>query len=168
MADRSVAQLKNRFCFTVPSETFRTILMVIIAFMLSATICGCGKKAPPKPPESQQQPPVVTDLDGDVENEILILNWTVPAPTEQYPLLVTGFNVLVYKQSLGEPCPNCPPNYKQVGRLRVLGNLEVAAGSQPMRFRHPVEQGYQYTVVVVAVADDGTPSRESNTLRIEY
>ena len=168
MADRSVAQLKNKFRFTVPSETFRAIVAVIIAFMLLSTFWGCGKKAPPKPPEGRQQPPVVTNLAGDVENGILILNWTVPAPTEQTPLLAAGFNVLVYKQSLGEPCPNCPPNYKQVGRMRVLGNLEVAAGSQPMRFRYPVEKGYQYTVVVIAVADDGTPGSESNTLRIEY
>ena len=168
MADRSVAQLRNKFRFTVPSVTFRTILLVIIACMFLAVLYGCGKKAPPKPPEGQQQPPVVANLAGDVENGILILNWTVPVPTEQSPLLVSGFNVLVYKQPLGEPCPNCPPNYKQVGRLSVLGNLEVAAGSRSMRYRYPLETGYQYSLVVVSITDDGTPSRESNTLKIEY
>ena len=141
--------------------------MIIVLSIFSA-IYGCGKKAPPKPPEGQQQPSVVKDLAGGIENGILMLNWTVPAPTERTPMLVSGFNVLVYKQSLGEPCPNCPPNYKQVGQLKVLGNLRVAAGSQPMRYRYSVEEGYQYTIVVIAVAEDGTPSNESNTLRIDF
>jgi hypothetical protein len=82
-------------------------------------------------------------------------------------LTAVGFNVLVDQQPSGEPCPNCPPNYETAGRLKVLGNLEIAAGSQTMHFRMPVEPGYRYRVAVVAISDEGTASPESNTLRLE-
>ena len=167
MANHHIAQQRVKRHTSIFSETVGRILLMTIALAF-LTVCGCGKKAPPKPPEGQQRPPVVADLTGVIDNGILLLNWTVPAPDKEMPLLAAGFDVLVYRQSLGEPCPNCPPNYKQVGQLKVLGNLKVAAGSQSMRYRYPVEPGYRYSVVVVAITDDGTAGTESNTLKIEY
>ena len=167
MAIHRIAQQRIKRHPIIVFETVGKILLMTTALAF-LTVCGCGKKAPPKPPEGQQRPPVVADLTGEIENGILLLSWTVPAPDKEKPLLAAGFEVLVYRQSLGEPCPNCPPNYKPVGQLKVLGNLQVAAGSQSMRYRYPVEQGYRYSVVVVAVADDGTTGNESNTLKIEY
>ena len=167
MANHRIAQSRRKRLPSILFERVGKILLMIIALAL-ATVCGCGKKAPPKPPEDQQRPPVVTDLTGVIDNGILLLNWTVPAPDKETPLLAAGFDVLVYRQSLGEPCSNCPPNYKQAGQLKVLGNLQVAAGSQSMRYRYPLERGYSYSVVVVAIADDGAPGTKSNTLKIEY
>jgi hypothetical protein len=138
-----------------------------LAMLTVFAMTGCGKKAPPVPPEGEQRPPMVMDLSGRIDNGELILAWTVPTPTEQNPLIAVGFNVLVDQQPSGEPCPNCPPDYETVGLLKVLGNLEIAAGSQTMHFRMPVESGYRYRVAVVAISDGGTAGPESNTLRLE-
>jgi hypothetical protein len=53
-----------------------------------------------------------------------------------------------------------------VGRLKVLGNLETAAGTQKMSYRGQVAPGYRYAVEVVAISDEGTAGPGSNTLRI--
>ena len=141
--------------------------VLAISVLAIPTMTGCGRKAPPQPPEGRQLPPMVTDLSGRIENGELVLEWTVPAPTEENRLLATGFKVLVDQQGSSDPCPNCPPDYEALGRLKVLGDLEIAAGSQTMRYRTPVEPGYRYRVVVVAISDEGTAGPESNTLRLE-
>jgi hypothetical protein len=141
--------------------------VLVIVLLAIPALTGCGRKAPPVPPEGEQRPPMVADLSGRIDRGELILEWTVPAPTEQNPLLASGFNVRVDQQRSGESCPNCPPNFETVGRLKVLGNLEIAAGSQTMRFRMPVEPGYRYTVVVIAISDQETAGPESNPLKLE-
>ena len=169
MAETIALQKKARIHFRDGKGLLKAILLLFVVILISLPLNGCGKKAPPKPPEGEQLPPAVKDLSGRIDNGTLILSWTVPAPTEQYPLLVSGFDVLVFQQLSSDPCPNCPPNFKRAGQMKVLGNLEIAAGSQPVQYRYPVEPGYRYTVVVISIADGGRAAGpESNTLKITY
>ena len=144
------------------------IFLGIVLVLLITPVIGCGKKASPIPPEGEQMPPPVSNLAALVDGDTLNLSWTVPAPTDQYPLPAAGFRVQAYKQSLDEPCLNCPPNYKPIGQLKVMGRLDKAAGQQSMRYQYPLEPGYHYTITVVAIGSDGSAGPKSNTLRIDH
>lgn len=169
MAEKIADHNKARIHSSGGAGLLKAILVLVVAVLIGLALNGCGRKAPPKPPEGERMPPAVADLSGRLENGTLILSWTVPAPTEQYPLPVSGFDVLVSRQLSSDPCPNCPPNFKRAGQMKVLGNLESAAGSQPMQYRYPVEPGHRYTVVVISIADGGRAAGpESNTLKIAY
>lgn len=148
-----------------PIEKLIAAVMIIVLILM---IAGCGKKAPPKPPEGETLPPPVSDLSANVADDTLDLNWTVPATTDVYPLPAAGFRVLAFRENRGEPCPNCPPNFKEIGNLKVLGRLEKAAGRQIMHYRYPLDTGYRYTITVISVADDGSLGAESNTLKIDH
>lgn len=145
----------------------KPLFLLILAVLVILPLSGCGRKNLPVPPEGEKLPPPVSDLAGKMEGGMLNLSWTVPATTDRHPLPAAGFNVRAYRQSLGEPCSNCPPNYKTIGRLKVLGVLEEAAGTQVMRYAYPLDFGYRYTITVISVSSGGTASPESNTITIE-
>ena len=146
----------------------RPLLAVSLAALIVLATAGCGKKAPPKPPEGQVLPPPVSDLAGDMSDGRLELKWTVPPTTARYPLPPAGFTVLAFKEISGDPCPNCPPNFQPIGTLKVLGQLSKAGGRQAMRFSYALTEGYRYTFTVVSIASDGTPGEASNRLRINH
>lgn len=144
------------------------LLIVSMIAWLVVMMTACGKKSPPKPPEGELLPPTVSDLTANVSDDKLELSWTVPPTTARYPLPASGFQVLAFKVSRGELCPDCPPDFKPIGNLKVLGQLDKAAGKQAMRFRYPLDIGYRYTITVRSVAEDGSVGAESKSLKVDH
>lgn len=162
---------RNRYgaCFSDGRRPrIEKLIAAAVIIMLILMIAACGKKAPPKPPEGEKKPPPVSDLSANVTGNTLDLSWTAPATTDLHPLPAAGFRVLAFKENRGEPCANCPPNFKAIGDLKVLGRLDRAAGQQIMRYRYPLDSGYRYTIAVISVAGDGSLGAESNIVRIEH
>lgn len=156
-------------CFLSDRESrIQKMFAASMVVLLILVMAGCGKKAPPKPPEGEMLPPTVSDLTANVTGDTLELSWTVPPTTEKHPALAAGFRVLAFKENRGDPCPDCPPNFKPIGNLKILGELNKAAGQQTTRFKYPLDTGYRYTITVISVAENGSLGAESNTLKIDH
>lgn len=106
------------------------ILLIILAW-------GCGVKAPPTPPDVLV-PEAVSDLQGTVKEETIVLTWSLPEENvdDSTPVDLRRFLVLRRDETGG--CPECP------GEFKVRADLDL---------RSP--QGYLLEDNTVTWADTG-------------
>jgi len=75
-----------------------SVILIAAAIGVSLFLSGCGKKGPPVPPR-QIALPAVNDLVSVLEDDKVILIWTVPEIKEKKGIFITGFVVHKAKKS---------------------------------------------------------------------
>ncbi len=139
------------------------LLAVVLLFCMTL---GCGKKGPPKPPETYPLP-VVKNLDKDIINGWLSLHWPIPDEKGGPPL--SGFYVLRSKTSADEEkCDNCPKIFKRVADIAMDDNTYVNMAQRRVVYRETMEKGYSYIYKVVCYSKRSGQSKESDVVAFEY
>jgi len=143
-----------------------TLIIVITAVLgVSLFLSGCGKKGPPVPLR-QITLPAVNDLVSVVEDDRVILTWTVPEIKEKKGPFIAGFAVHKAKNPVQESeCKNCPVKYEVVA--------EITAGSEgnaeKMKYAGQLEKGFKYFFKVTAFSEKtASVGKDSNIVEFIY
>ncbi len=143
-------------------------LTVSVLMMVFLSLLGCGKKAPPRPPD-QIPLPVVKDLKVTIGRDMLWLTWTIPVAEDEKDSNFTGFSIYRSKTAIPESdCKNCPIQFAMVDQVP----LEVKPFNDPYRstisFEEPLEKGFRYIYKVIGHTDGGRVSGDSNYVDLKY
>ena len=145
-----------------PSYIF--LLPVIFFFLFS----GCGRKAPPKPPQEKQQP-AVKDLSRSIDRDQLRLTWSVSNGPSSRASGSAGFMVYKAKQKLsGFDCRNCPVLFERIADISLNQTASTHLGRKTIRYFDRVEKGYRYLYKVIVYSKNGVMGKESNTIEFIY
>ncbi len=140
----------------------------LILFILNGAWIGCGKKAPPVPPQ-RYIPLAVNDLSYRLEGHSLILNWTIPAEKITRTLEIAGCTVFRAQISIGESdCPTCPPEFKPLADLRIDGEKSTKTIQRKMSYNDLPAKGYHYTYKVNCYSKKSISGKDSNYVAITY
>ncbi len=137
------------------------LMMLSVSFALLITT-GCGKKGPPIA-SRYEMPASVTDLQGKLEGDTLILTWTVPEKSSG----VSGF--IVYKSTLAvsEPeCPTCPILFERVIDIPVLEKDPSDTENRVMTHSEVLQRGFRYVYKVNPYMEGGRIGSDSNTIAV--
>jgi hypothetical protein len=135
---------------------------------LSFLWVGCGKKGPPRPPELRS-PPAVKDLSYTVENQSVVISWTVQGADDRSASSPAGYKVFRAKLSVEESnCDKCPIQFAEIGDIPIQMKRSEKPESTRIRFTEVLEPGYRYIYKVIAYDEDGTGSKDSNTVQFEH
>ncbi|MDP3284394.1 MAG: hypothetical protein Q8M56_08205 [Desulfobacterales bacterium] len=142
-----------------------SVILISAVLGVFLFLSGCGKKGPPVPPR-QVVLPAVNDLVSVLEDDRVILTWTVPEIKEKKGPIITGFVVHKAKNPVQESeCKNCPVQYKAVA--------EIMAGSKgkdgKMKSVGQLEKGFKYFFKVTPFSEGtASGSRDSNIVEFIY
>ena len=137
-------------------------LLLIIG--LSFSFVSCGIKGPPRAPR-REEPPAVIDLSHRVENQQVVLTWSVPSKENRRQDDLAGFTVYRSKVTLSEAdCENCPLQFKAIGDVPIIKK----DGSEPVRFSDTLEAGYRYIYFVRGYGKHQMVSADSNLVKFVY
>jgi hypothetical protein len=129
---------------------------------------GCGLKGPPVAPR-QDPPPAVMDLSGQLQENHLILTWSLAADALPKKGELDGFNLYRARSELSEAaCRDCPKVFEQSARIAFAG--ADTSGPGKLRFRHEVflESGFHHVLKLRAVLADGRLGPDSNLVEIDH
>jgi len=147
------------------NHKYISVILIVTVIGISLFLFGCGKKGPPVPPR-QIALPAVNDLVSVLEDDRVILTWTVPENKEKKGPFITGFVVHKAKNPVQEnDCKNCPVRYTAVA--------EIMAGSKgksgKMEYMGQLEKGFKYFFKVTAFSEGtASGSRDSNVVEFIY
>ena len=111
-------------------------LLLILGLCLGSV--SCGIKGPPKAPR-REEPPAVTDLRHRIEDQQVVLTWSVPAKENRRQDDLVGFTVYRSKVTLSEAdCENCPIQFNAIGEVPLMRKDR----SEPILFSDILESGY--------------------------
>ena len=129
------------------------LAMVLLAAVLTA---GCGKKGPPRLPDSTA-PDAVSDLAAVREGEAIVLRWTGFA--------AAGYQVYRSAEPESEPgCDGCPVLFEPVAKIPLAGE---GASPQPLTYREPGLPKTRYRFKVVPFDTQGQLGADSNVVSLK-
>ncbi len=135
-------------------------VVMVTAFMI--LFPACGKKGPPIPP-TFVSPPVVKELQGVLENNIMTLQWPVPEWEEKEDNALAGFYVYQSQIALSDTgCEDCPVRFKKRADVRIVNNKIDRSYAQRL------EKGFRYSFKVSAYTDSGYEGETSETVTVDY
>jgi hypothetical protein len=146
----------------------RLLLLGLLAGLLAAG--GCGRKAPPRPPQAEPLP-VVKDLLARLDGERVALSWTLPPLTGR---LAQDAQFAIYRDDLSVSagdCPTCPPHYQLVARVPYDPNavrINAARRGEKLRFQYTetVAGGYRYRYQVALRLVNGRQGEPSQPAEV--
>ncbi|MBW1696914.1 MAG: hypothetical protein JRH18_07695 [Deltaproteobacteria bacterium] len=131
------------------------VFMAPVFFLLS-----CGKKAPPMPPR-EKPPAAIKDLSAQVQEDQLVLSWTVPSLKR-----TGGFYVYRSKLPISEPeCKKCPVLFTRVADISITG---LPAEEKAFTYNETLRKGYRYIYKVTVYSEAGLVSSDSNYVKFVY
>jgi len=143
------------------------IVQILIIAAFSIFLSGCGKKAPPKPPE-QKEPPAVDDLSPNIDGNKLKLTWTIPEVKGKVKSGLGGFYVFRSKKSVSESdCKKCPVVFKQVSDISLEDDSKNLGKDRRAFYTEALEKGYRYIYKVVAYTNNGVTGKDSNIIDLQ-
>lgn len=129
--------------------------------------CGCGKKDPPRPPQ-RRSPPAVKDLSYAIDNQTVVLTWTVRDADDRSASTPVGYKVFRSKLPAEESnCENCPARFVEIGDIPI--QMKGSEKSRPvrMRFKEALEPGYRYIYKVIGYDEEKVGSKDSNIVKFD-
>ena len=128
---------------------------------------GCGKKGPPRPPR-RPMPPVVSDLEYSVQNNMVELNWTVAGQDGRSspPAAVKVFRSQLSAEEAG--CENCPIRYSLSGDIPIHPKESKTFKPIRMHYTEFVEPGYRYIYKVIVFDEHGIRGKDSNIVKFDH
>lgn len=141
----------------------------IVALLLACCLVfACGKKAPPRPPESRDAPAVET-LGKHIDGDRLTLTWSL---FEQATMRREGYTGLtVYKSMrkiIADECSNCPILFERVAVVSFEGSQRVLPGDRVVAFTDRLEKGYRYHYKVSVNLPGGNSGKDSKPIVFQY
>ncbi len=137
-------------------------LLLIVGLNLSSV--SCGIKGPPRAPQ-REEPPAVTDLHHRIENQQVVLTWSVPSKENRRQDDLAGFTVYRSKVTLAEAdCKNCPIQFKAIGNVPLMKKDR----SESILFSDILESGYRYIYLVRGYGKRQMISADSNLIKFVY
>jgi hypothetical protein len=131
---------------------------------LSFSYISCGIKGPPRAPR-REEPPAVTDLSHRIENQRVVLSWSVPSKENRRQDDLAGFTVYRSKMALSEAdCENCPIQLKAIGNVPLMKKDR----SESILFSDILESGYRYIYLVRGNGKRQMISADSNLIKFVY
>jgi predicted small lipoprotein YifL len=142
-----------------------SVILISAVLGISMFLSGCGKKGPPVPPR-QVVLPAVNDLESVLEDDRVILTWTVPETKEKKGPFISGFVVHKAKNPVQESeCKNCPVKYNAVAE--IMAGSEGKSGK--MKYAGQLEKGFKYFFKVTAFGEKtASGSKDSNIVEFIY
>ena len=122
----------------------------LIVSLVAATACGCGKKAPPIPPDSLV-PGEVRNFSVQQDGQALSLQWLIPKVNiDSQPLTdIQGFQILRSKEALFSTA-GCPPELFPLAKIDLaFPQVGKVQGEQVSYRDENLEPGYRYFYQVV-------------------
>jgi hypothetical protein len=142
------------------------IFLLLAAFFFLFN--GCGRKAPPKPPQ-EKQPPAVSDLSQRIDGDQLRLTWSVSNGTSSGGTGPAGFMIYKAKQKLsGSDCRNCPILFERVADISLSQSASMHLDGKTVRYFDRVEKGYRYLYKVIVYSKNGVMGKASNMIEFIY
>ncbi len=139
-------------------------VLVLLVLGLCSGSLNCGKKGPPKVPR-REEPPAVIDLGHRIENQQVVLTWSIPQKENRRQDDLIGFTVYRSKVTLSEAeCENCPIQFKAIGDVPLVKKGRV----EQMQFSDSLEAGYRYIFLVRGYGKRQMISADSNLVKFVY
>jgi len=133
-------------------------LVSLLSISFALLIIGCGKKGPPIA-SKYEMPSSVTDLQGKLEGDTLILTWKVPEKSSG----INGFIVYKSKIALSEPeCQTCPVLFERVVDIPIMEKNSTDMGSKVMTHGEVLQPGFRYIYKVNPYMEGGRIGKDSN------
>ncbi len=156
--------------FSMSKPTRPTMLKtLLLAVVLGTALWGCGKKGPPRPPESNV-PAAVSDLRAWPREGEVFFGWTIPTRNVDGSELrdLLGFRVFRLDRPLNsQDCPECPRNFKVVAEIDIdYPRAARIEGGRVLWADPTVRPETEYTYFVRSYNSYKSPSPESNRVRI--
>jgi len=144
------------------------ILHLSVLMALAFLFSGCGKKGPPVAPH-QEKPPPVNDLAFRVDEDFLVLSWTISQSKVTRFSDPGGFIVHRSKEKLSEPeCKNCPILFQRVADIPIRWKDAKASDKQTMTYKEILEKGFRYKYKVTRYTNTGIMGSDANTVSFIY
>jgi hypothetical protein len=138
----------------------KTLLVILLLTAGFGLFSACGKKGPPVPPK-YVEPPVVNDLQYQINGNHVTLTWTIPKPERKPTYAISGSNVYRLKAPLdSDACPGCP----LVFTLATKNHAKSGTG----RHRETLERGFRYTFKVVTIDEANKEGPDSNLVQFTF
>ena len=142
----------------------KLLVFALLGMVLCSGSLSCGKKGPPKVP-LREAPPAVMDLGHRIENQQVLLTWSVPQKANRRQDDLAGFTVYRSKVTLSEAdCENCPIQFKAIGDVPFVKKDRV----EQMQFSDSLEAGYRYIFLVRGYGKRQMISADSNLVKFVY
>lgn len=143
-------------------------LKLLVFDLLIMSLCfgflHCGIKGPPRLPR-REDPPAVVDLSHRLENQLVVLTWSVPRKENRRQDDLAGFTVYRSKVTLSEAeCNNCPIQFEAIGDVPLIEK----DGSEQLKFSDTLEAGYRYIYLVRGYGKRQMISADSNLVKFVY
>lgn len=136
---------------------------LLLAALVLFALGGCGVKARPRLPDVPP-PAAVQDLRGQIQDDHIVLQWSVarPKPNDRPP--PAGFYVYQAATAANEtPCDGCPLPFVKVGQVAVQTPIEADV---ELTYDTPAQADMHYVFKVVAYDRRGNAGEDSNLLRV--
>ncbi len=137
---------------------------LLLIMGLSISFTSCGRKGPPRVPR-REEPPAVTDLSHRIEDQQVVLSWSVPSRENRRQDDLAGFTVYRSKVTLSEAdCENCPIQFKAIGNVPLMKKDR----SESILFSDILESGYRYIYIVRGYGKRQMISADSNLIKFVF
>jgi hypothetical protein len=132
--------------------------MVLILILMVVGVSGCGIKGAPVPPV-YAKPPVVSDLNYQMDGNQLNLTWSVPAVQATGSHAIAGAKVFRLKQSLkNPPCTDCPRTFTLLRK--------IPARSGTMQFQDTIDEAFDYYYKIVLYDTENQDGQASHIVHV--
>lgn len=145
-------------------KIIRSIVLLLLLFLLPN---GCGRKAPPVAP-GVDPPPVIADLTGNVDNNILTLNWSIALKSLDAHPDIKGFYLYQTVTSSEEPaCADCPKKFRRIARIPIFPKRDMPGERRQWTYQLPFASGSKPASFKVNIIFSSYLGSDSNILEIE-
>lgn len=151
-------------------------IWILLTLLTLPTLIGalaCGKKGPPRVPESKI-PAAVSDLRAITKESGVLLLWTMPSRNHDGSDLdgLGGFKIFRSETTFGAAeCSHCPKRYKELADIvygeRPSENIRIKENKWEFMDRD-LRYGMIYTYKILTYSSAGIFSKDSNTTQVSW
>lgn len=139
---------------------YRLLLACLVLFTV-----GCGRKAPPRPPQARPLP-VVRNLTASVDKGVVALTWELAVLERR---LAKGARFALYRDELplsAGACSSCPPRYVLVAQVAYSAEAPQGKSGHLFQYSETVLGGFRYRYQVALRLANGRQGDPSESVEV--